>query len=122
MRSELVLEMVVEVVVEVSVIIIFASHRTPAPQSHSAKQINILFVYAENNNYFMVGVVLCTPVQHCMINLSAQMFKVTIYQKCYHLSPDTLTSPLHHVSHSQGIIELCSEEWQLKLILSDSNF
>ena len=34
----------------------------PALLSHSAKQINILFVYAENNNYFMVGVVLCTPV------------------------------------------------------------
>ena len=46
--------------VEVSVVIIFADHDTPAPQSHSAKQINILFVYAENNNYFMVGVVLCT--------------------------------------------------------------
>ena len=57
-----------------------------------------------------------------MINLSSPMFKVTIYQKCYHLSPDTLTSPLHRVSHSQGIIELCSEEWQLNLILSDSNF
>ena len=27
-----------------------------------AKQINILFVYAENNNYFMVGVVLCSTV------------------------------------------------------------
>ena len=47
-------------VVEVSEIIIFAPHRTTAPQSHWAKQINILFVYAENNNYFMVGVVLCT--------------------------------------------------------------
>ena len=47
-------------VLEVSVIIIFAELLTPPPQSDSAKQINILFVYAENNNYFMVGVVLCT--------------------------------------------------------------
>ena len=49
-------------VVEVSVVIIFADQDSPAPQFHSGKQINILFVYAENNNYFMVGVVLCSTV------------------------------------------------------------
>ena len=46
--------------VEVTVVIIFADQDAPASESQSGKQINILFVYAENNNYFMVGVVLCT--------------------------------------------------------------
>ena len=45
----------------------------PALLSHSAKQINILFVYAENNNYFMVG---CSVAAvGCMINLSSPSLK-----------------------------------------------
>ena len=49
-------------VVEVTVVIIFADQDAPASESQSGKQINILFVYAENNNYFMVGVALCSTV------------------------------------------------------------
>ena len=50
-------------VVEVSVVIIFADQDgAGAPECHWAKQINILFVYAENNNYFMVEVALCSTV------------------------------------------------------------
>lgn len=46
---------------------------TPPPQSDPAKQINILFVYAENNNYFMVG---CSVAAvGCMINLSSPSLK-----------------------------------------------
>ena len=45
----------------------------PPPQSDPAKQINILFVYAENNNYFMVG---CSVAAvGCMINLSSPSLK-----------------------------------------------
>ena len=57
----------------VGVIIIFAELLTLPPQSDSAKQINILFVYAENNNYFMVG---CSVAAvGCMINLSSPSLK-----------------------------------------------
>ena len=57
----------------VGVIIIFAELLTPPPQSDPAKQINILFVYAENNNYFMVG---CSVAAvGCMINLSSPTLK-----------------------------------------------
>ena len=59
---------------------------------------------------FMLRITIILWPWSSMINLSIQMFKVTIYQKCCHLSAVTLTSPLQHVSHSQGIIELCSEE------------